>query len=275
MGIEKCSFIPNGFNELALCRGGPRLYNKHDVYVGGALARYGEFSLSESLLFEQLLRPGAIVIEAGANIGAHTVDIARIVGPTGQVYAFEPQRLVFQALCANLALNQLSNVFAYQAGVGAQTGSITVPYLPPTETHNFGGLSIGSGPVGDVVPLATIDALDLAHCHFIKVDVEGMETEVLQGGLRTIDRYRPLMYLENDRKERSRDLLSLIERLDYDAYWHFARFFNPGNFAGNPVNDFPPDLVSINVLCVPRELKMAVEGLRRVSSVDETFDALR
>ncbi len=275
MSTEKCHFIEaDGFNELALCRGGPRLYNKHDIYVGGSLARYGEFSVSESLLFGDLVRPGQVVIEVGANIGAHTVDIARMVGPFGQVHAFEPQRIVFQTLCANLALNQITNVFAYQSGVGAGIGSITVPYLAPAERHNFGGLSIGGDSAGEVVPLTTIDTLDLPHCHFIKVDVEGMETEVLKGALTTIDNYRPLMYVENDRKERSRDLLSLIDSLRYNTYWHFARFFNPDNFAHDPQDHFPAGLCSVNLLCIPSERNIAVEGLRRVSGVDETYDQL-
>lgn len=276
MSTEKCQFIEaDGFNELALCKGGPRLYNKHDIYVGGSLARYGEFSIAETLLFESLVRPGQIVIEVGANIGAHTVDIARMVGPLGQVHAFEPQRIVFQTLCANLALNQITNVFAYQAGVGERTGSINVPHLAPGERHNFGGLSIGGGVAGEIVPLMSIDTLDLPHCHFIKVDVEGMETEVLKGALTTIDNYRPLMYVENDRKERSKDLLSLIDTLDYDAYWHFAQFFNQDNFARDPRNHFPEGLCSVNVLCIPSERKVVVEGLRPVSGVDETYDQLR
>lgn len=274
MSRQKCEYLdPAGFNELALCRGGPRVYNKHDVYVGGSLAKYGEFSVSETDLFERIVRKGEIVVEVGANIGAHTVDLANMVGPTGQIYAFEPQRIVFQTLCANIAINQLTNVFAYQAGVGSDVGSISVPYLPPSENHNFGGLSIGQGAVGDVVPLTTVDRLDLPHCHFIKIDVEGMEADVIRGARSTIDSYRPLMYVENDRKDKSRDLLTLIGDLDYEAYWHFARFFNPANFAGETANDFG-EIVSINLLCIPRERKVVVEGMRRVASVNETYDSL-
>ncbi len=114
---------PNGFNALRLCRGGPMLFNKNDVYIGGSLDKYGEFSYSEQEVFGKLLREGMIVVEVGANLGAHTVELARMVGRSGSVHAFEPQRLVFQALCANLALNQCTNVFASQAALGSARGN--------------------------------------------------------------------------------------------------------------------------------------------------------
>ncbi|HZK98573.1 MAG TPA: FkbM family methyltransferase [Caulobacteraceae bacterium] len=108
----------DGFNALAACRRGPMLYNRNDQYVGASLARYGEFSRGESDLFGQIVRPGATVVEGGANIGVHTVEFSQRVGPGGSVWAFEPQRIVFQTLCANLALNSCVNVRAFQAGLG-------------------------------------------------------------------------------------------------------------------------------------------------------------
>lgn len=75
---------------LRRCRHGPMLYNVNDAYIGAMLDQYGEFSEDENEIFQQLLRPGMTVVEAGANIGAHTVPIAQRVGPRGRVLAFEP-----------------------------------------------------------------------------------------------------------------------------------------------------------------------------------------
>ena len=61
------------------CRHGRMVFLKHDVYIGRSLELYGEYSESEAEVFTQLLRPGDVVIEAGANIGAHTVHIANLV----------------------------------------------------------------------------------------------------------------------------------------------------------------------------------------------------
>jgi FkbM family methyltransferase len=264
---------PDGFNELKMCRTGPMLYNKNDIFMGGSLQKYGEFSVGEQDLFAQIVRPGAVVVEVGANIGAHTVELARLAGREGEVHAFEPQRIVFQALCANLALNQCINVFARQSAVGAHTGTIRVPSHDPSVRYNFGGVSLRNEEGGEVVPLVTLDSLELGACHFLKADVEGMEAEVLRGGEKLIMVRRPIMYLENDNLERSEELLGIVARLDYNAYWHFPRVFNPTNFFGDGENIFGL-IQSINVVCVPKEMNLVVEGLRKVQSTQEKWTAV-
>lgn len=262
---------PAGFNRLRLCRTGPVLYNRFDRYVGGSLQQYGEFSYFEQALFEVLVRPGQVVVEVGANIGAHTVLLSRLVGAEGEVHAYEPQRIVFQTLCANLALNQCTNVFAHQAALGAAEGMVMVPAPDPMSACNFGGVSLAAHvPVGEPVAMRTLDSLDLPVCHFLKVDVEGMEVDVLRGALRTIESYRPIMYLENDRDDRSRELLSLVLDLGYVAYWHLAPLYNPDNFDGTREDIFP-GIVSANIACIPGESGLEVPGLRRVASAAETW----
>lgn len=259
------SLVSEGFNELQMCRDGPMLYNKHDIYVGGSLRKYGEFSIAEQELFAQIVQPDMIVVEAGANIGAHTVFLSRRVGHRGQIHAFEPQRIVFQTLCANIALIQLTNVHARQVAVGSQAGTVLVPAVNPTAIANFGGVSLVGVEVGEPTPLITIDDLDLPACHFLKADVEGMELEVIEGARRTIDTYRPVMYLENDRQERSDALLTKIRDLQYSAYWHLAPLFRPSNYAGD-VEDIFPNIHSVNILCLPLEAKRAVQGFPPVTS---------
>ena len=265
---------PNGFNELRMCRTGPMLYNKYDIYMGGSLQKYGEFSMGEQEVFAQIVQPGALVVEVGANIGAHTVELARLAGRDGEVHAFEPQRIVFQALCANLALNQCTNVFARQSAVGEREGSLLVPPLDPAVRTNFGGVSLEGVTFGESVPLVTLDSLDLPACQLLKVDVEGMEVEVLKGSGQLIETHRPIMYLENDRLERSEELLGIVARLAYNAYWHFPRVFNPDNYFGDAENVFG-NVASVNILCVPKETNFPVTGLRQVLSVQETWKTLR
>lgn len=137
------------------------LYNVNDKYIGAMLDLYGEFSEDENEIFQQMLRPGMIVVEAGANIGAHTVPMAQRVGPQGRVLAFEPQRSVFQILCANLALNGLEQVEPHWSGVGNADGVISVPRLDSTQPQNFGGLSIGGPQPGESVRLVRLDSFDL------------------------------------------------------------------------------------------------------------------
>jgi len=241
-----------GFNRVKACRHGTLLYNIHDQYIGRALHEYAEFSQLEVDVFEKIITPGQTVVDAGANIGAHTVYFCKAVGPRGRVHAFEPQRVVFQALCANLALNSIQHGFAYHAALGDAPGRITVDTPDYAEGNNFGGMSLGEWTQGEQVPLVTIDSLALDACHFMKIDVEGMEQSVIRGARETLARHRPVLYVENDRAEHARTLVRQIESLGYRLFWHLPPYFNPDNWARNPVNVFG-NIASRNMLCIPAE----------------------
>ena len=252
------------FNRFKQCRYGMILYNLHDAYVGRSLDHYGEFSKGEVDLFQHFVKPGQLVLEIGANIGAHTVWLAQAVGPTGTVMAFEPQRIVYQTLCANLALNSITNVHCYCAAVGKTPGRIVVPALDYSRAHNFGGVALGRSQDGEMVPVLTIDGLQLPRCHFLKIDVEGMEQQVLEGAVQIIASLAPILYVENDRKEKSASLVRFIDSLGYSMFWHKPPLFNPNNFCGNPENVFGK-IVSINMLCMPNRGASPVSGLQPVS----------
>lgn len=261
---------PEGFNEIAMCRVGPLLFNRHDQFIGASLRTYGEYCPGETALFRQIVAPGATVIEGGANIGAHTVDLSRLVGIAGVVLAFEPQRIVFQTLCANLALNSCANVHAFQCGLGASAGEILTPVLPPDQPRNFGGLSLIGAADGEPTPLRAIDDLALGACHLIKLDIEGMEVEALRGAAATVRTHRPFLYVENDRSERSEELISLLLSWDYRLYWHTPPLFSPDNFAGEPENVVGP-YVSANVFCLPRERELATSGFVEITADRATW----
>src|SRR5207237_6944461 len=112
-------------------------------------------------------------------IGAHTVELSRFFGDDGEVYAFEPQRIVFQTLCANLALNQCANVFAKQAALGAEKGMILVPAMDPAVRSNFGGVSLMNVSAGEPGDVLTLDRPHLPPLHVLTVYLEGDEVEGL------------------------------------------------------------------------------------------------
>jgi FkbM family methyltransferase len=263
----------DGHNQLAKGRSGYYLYNTNDTYIGRAIGKYGEYGGPEARFLEKLCSAGDIVIEAGANIGAHTVVIARRVGPAGHVVAFEPQRLAFQTLCANVALNSFAHVDCYWAALGAQRGSITVPELDPAEHINFGGLSLRNAQPGRSVPCVTLDDfVTLPRLKLVKIDVEGMEGDVLRGGLQLIARFKPHLYIENDRVEQSETLMRLLDSLGYRLYWHTPALFEPDNYYQDEENVFP-DVFSFNMLAVHREMPTAVSGCTPVT--DLSFHPLR
>jgi FkbM family methyltransferase len=251
--IEKLASIslPSPHLRLKHCRHGVMLYSARDKYVGGSLDRYGEFSELEAHLFSGLIKPGMLVLEIGANLGAHTVHLAKLVGENGGVVAFEAQRVIFQMLCANLALNGIENTDAKCLAVGAAPGEIVVPRLDYRGDNNFGGVALG-GDDGDVVEMIAIDNLMLPACHMIKIDVEGMEKQVLDGARQTIMRFRPYLYVEDDRLDKHAELIATLMGLEYRMWWHMPWLYNPGNLAGDTENLFP-GIASFNLICIPRE----------------------
>ena len=121
------SLLECGNLRLKACKHGPMMFFANDTHIGRSLDLYGELSEPEIELFGQYLRPGMVAVDAGANIGTHTVCFARAVGPTGRVFAFEPQRVLHQILCGNLALNLCRTVVAEHKALGARSGSVLVP----------------------------------------------------------------------------------------------------------------------------------------------------
>ena len=260
--------VQSGHLRIKCCRYGLMLYSARDTYIGRSFDLYGEFAEEEVAIFRQLVRPGQSVVDIGANIGAHTMALAAIVGPQGHVTAFEPQRVIFQILNANAALNGLGCVATRQMALGSSAGTIKVPPMDYAGEANFGGLSLEGAIAGEEVPLATLDSLALRACDFAKIDVEGMEIEVLKGMGETIARFRPAMYVENDRAHKSAALIAHLLGLDYRLYFHVTPAFAPVNFFANPVNVYGRT-GTFNMICLPRERAQSVPGLHEITDPHE------
>ena len=251
MPNNTCQPFPS-FIELTPSRYGRMFYPKNDKYVGGSFRDYGEFSEGEVQIFTHFIQRGAIVLDVGANIGAHTVPMAHLVGPGGMVVAFEPQPVLHQILCANLAINSVTNTRTYAMALGKSQGTCTIPILDYAAPNNFGGIGMDMVADGELVPLSRLDDFGLERVDFLKLDVEGFESQVLEGAAATIERCRPVMYVENDREEKSPGLIQQLFDMGYRLWWHTPPLFNPNNFKGNPENIFPR-ICSVNMLAMHRD----------------------
>jgi len=263
MEIPKSPVDLPGYNTLKRCREGWMLFNKNDKYLGKSLDIYGEFSQGEADLMRQVLTPGAFAIDIGAYNGDLTIPMANFVGPTGLVIAFEPQRLLFQTLCANVAINSLINVVCRYEAVADEPGTLNVPVFHPDQDMCYGNYSLEGWPGGEQVSVITLDSLNITRCDVIKIDVEGMERKVLLGGKNLIMKHRPILYVENDRADQKDALIQTLDEFGYEMYWHFPRLYNPDNYFANPENIFD-NIASENMLCIPRERGTKVDGLQRV-----------
>jgi FkbM family methyltransferase len=258
----------DGPYRLVQARHGLMLANPNDFYIGNALLQYGEYNEIEAELLRQLLVKPGCVVEVGANIGSHTVALARLAATQRRVvHAFEPQPFVFQNLCANLALNGLQNVRAWPMACGE---SATTLYLSPPDylqQGNFGSVSVRTqADAGTIaVPGVALDDFhDLGEVALIKLDVEGFELSALHGAQRLLTRHRPLLYLENDRVEQSPALIEWLWSQNYALWWHIAGLFNPRNYLNNPENIYG-NVASFNMLGIPREMALPVTDLTPVT----------
>lgn len=249
------------------CRHGFMLWLKRDTVIGRALQLYGEFAESENRLMARFLRAGDIALDVGANIGTCTLAMAHSVGPSGLVYAFEPQALVFQTLCANLAINGLTQVRASPWAVGEEAGAARIPVPVLDSDANFGAVRVQTTGHTEAVPLVRLDDVGIERAALLKIDVEGMELAVLRGAAALLRRCRPVVYFEAKKGFGDTvECLKLLRDSDYRLWWHFARFYDTGNMHGNRQNVFP-NLGDINALAIP--LESVPVGFSQLPPIDD------
>lgn len=250
--------------ELTNYEHGRLLYLPNDIYMGRFLRDHGQYSPGEVEVFRTILRPGDVVIEAGANIGCHTIPMAKMVQENGgTVLAMEPQLHLYYLLCGNVALNGLTGtVRCVNMAAGAESGMIGVPKISYDDEGNFGGLPM-TAEMADAnrVSMVALDSLlgSISGIRLIKADVEGMEADVIRGASNLICRHRPFLYVEDDRPANTVRLRALIKRLEYRVYSHRPLYVT----AEDRAEDLR-SLGSANLLCVPTEANVKVSDLEEV-----------
>lgn len=239
----------------ASCRRGIFNYFPNDSLIGRSLDLYGEYAEDELKLLVALIRPGDVVVDVGANIGVHAVSFA---ATAGRVIAIEAQRRLIDILRMNTADNGLTNIECIHAVAGVGDGALNVPTPNYASISNFAALALGGHAVGERVPILALDRLSLTNCRLIKIDVEGMELDVLRGGQETVARCRPLIYFEHGHEQpMAASFAALFASWGYVCYRQCSRFYRPSNFKGIRENVFGAK-GTINVLAIPREKRIRV-----------------
>jgi FkbM family methyltransferase len=143
------------------------------------------FGVSEPDLFafyDSFLRPGMFVMDVGANIGLHSLFMAKRVAPSGKVYALEPAPEIFRRLEENVASSTLKNLFIFPLALGEKSGVARINDVPEDTSRTF----LTNSGQGSLVPVETLDDFchknSIGNLNFLKLDVEGFEEMVLRGG---------------------------------------------------------------------------------------------
>jgi len=167
---------------------GNRYLSMKNNFTSFAVAVLGERDPNVMRFLRRWVRPGFVACDIGANIGTYTVPLARLVGPSGHVISFEPNRPTYACLRQNIRQNRLANVTLIRAAAGPESGTAGLVVT----ADNFGEVHLA--PPGGVetarVAVTTVDAevarLRLHRVDFIKIDVEGFELAALRGATRTL-----------------------------------------------------------------------------------------
>lgn len=139
----------------------------------------------------EFLKPGDRAVDVGAHIGIHAQLMGELVGASGEVYAFEPQRKLYRELLKNLQLNKLNNVIPLRFALDSHTKF--------GHMHQVEGLAeslkkVGEG--GEEVELRALDSFHLKNLRLIKIDAPEYESAILEGARETILRDKPILLVE-------------------------------------------------------------------------------
>ena len=189
---------------------------------------FGFKDVARAKLFD-ITNKGEVIIDVGANIGGTTLNFAKIVGPRGKVYSFEPDPINYKTIKTNVNLNTFENIVLNNLGLGNVAGSFKIF----TVDENNKGMNriVGNKFSGDDyrgIRVITLDAYfkenDIQSVDLIKIDVEGFEFNVLKGAIEVVKKFHPKFFIELDdsnlreQKSSAKELVEYLIENKYEIY---------------------------------------------------------
>ena len=195
------------------------LINTKDKYIGNNIYFKKQWEPHVRFIFNLLINEGMTVIDIGANIGAHTIYLSKLVGNTGKVIAFEPDKMHYNSLMFSLILNKCYNTTIHNIGIGENEDNMYIDKCwKDRKTENkFGAINLKKtvdDPDDQCVIVKSIDSFCFPSINLIKIDAEGMEDSVMKGMTDTIKKYKPYIVIEIHEKDITR-LAKIFRDLNY------------------------------------------------------------
>jgi FkbM family methyltransferase len=197
------------------------------------LARRTPYLEAEMLGLSRLVGPGSVCVDVGAAAGLYTVALSQLVGPAGQVHSIEPLSFAHPAWTRLLRAQAGGNVRYYTEALGVESGRglMSVPFgrfgfvtgrsFLNWKTQGLGSNAEFAGQVEVAVDVETLDDLlarvGLTRLDFVKIDVEGAELRVLEGGRRSIETFKPALLIEIEARHTARYQYSPDDIVDWLA----------------------------------------------------------
>lgn len=172
-------------------------YLEDDKYVGQRIA-LGKYEPYETELILRQVKKGDVVIDVGANIGYYTILLADKIGPSGKVYAFEPDSKNFEILEKNIEINKLSNVILVKAALSSQKG---VKKLYKSAENYGDHRMFGKEKKRENEEVKTVKLDDFLKnkekkVDFLKIDTQGWEPAVFDGAKEIVEKNKPIIFFE-------------------------------------------------------------------------------
>lgn len=199
MPIEKCASFP----DICLVRDGHLFITRPGLPLGWHVTFFGSYEPELRSIVRAVLPSAGVAIDIGANVGWHTLLMARLVGPQGRVISIEPNPSTREQLLQNVRLNGFRQVEIGRYAI-ADSERIVDFYGLSADDRGSASSHIVSEPTAKTIRVdcRTLDGIASEHrlerIDLLKIDVEGFEWPVLQGGEQTIANFRPYILFEFD-----------------------------------------------------------------------------
>ena len=234
-----------------------------DEFIGKSFREYGEYSELELKTILEFINEGDVIFDIGANIGCFSVPFAKKVGSNGKVYAFEPQKFIFNLLKKNAVCNELNNLQIFNNAIGDANTILELNDFDYSQSGNFGGITLTEnydnsvcakikGTKKNKIKTLTLNNfLNLKKCNFLKIDVELMESNVLKGAKEFIKKFRPIIWIENHLGYPNY-LNKYLLKINYTPFWAATMMYNPDNHFISDKNYYE-NILTYNTLAMPKE----------------------
>ena len=237
--------------------------------IDRSLHDQGCFEQTTTAVLAQLARPGMTVLDIGANIGAHALYLAKHVGPTGRVLAFEPMSGAISKLRRSAGLNPaLTNLTLHHMALGEENGTLTADF-----NHSWPVDGNYRDVMPEPVPVRRLDDFlreqGIPRVDLIKLDVDGFEHKILRGAAWTLRESRPLLVMElcNYTLERVGDsVAAMLADLAAAGYQFFFEHLleAPAVSEADLLKAIPVGS-SINIVAVPISVVARTESVARAA----------
>jgi FkbM family methyltransferase len=189
-------------------------------WSGGSILSGQVWEPHISKFFERNLTKDSILADVGSNYGWHSIKSSSLCK---EIYSFEPQKLIHDLQLSSITKNNISNIHLYNCGVGNINETKNMAPINYESSVHIGDLSVGDG--GEEIEIKTLDTIIPNGFDFIKIDVQGYEKFVLEGGINNLINHKPTIVIEVEEHQLRKfgygctDLFNVIKDLGYVIYF--------------------------------------------------------